>query len=141
MKKINTNLSLEEINKLNIATLMQSLGIEFTEIGADYLKAKMPVDERTFQPMRLLHGGANAALMETLGSFGSHLLIDPENESAVGLEINANHLGSVKGGWVEGKARIIHQGSSTHVWQIDIFREDGKLISTGRLTNMIKKMH
>lgn len=140
MKKIIESISIEEVNKMNEGTLMEQLGIEFTEIGTDYLKAKMPVDHRTYQPMKMLHGGASAALMETLGSFGSHLLIDRRFEAAVGLEINANHLASVKEGFVNGHAKIIHQGSSTHVWQIDIFREDGKLVSTGRLTNMIKKI-
>ncbi|MCB0477899.1 MAG: hotdog fold thioesterase [Crocinitomicaceae bacterium] len=140
MKTIDVNIPLEEINKISKDTMLEKLGIEFTELGPNYLKAKMPVDERTFQPMKLLHGGANAALMETLGSFGSHLLIDQRTEAAVGLEINANHLGSARSGWVEGIAKIIHQGRSTHVWQIDIFNEEGKLISTGRLTNLIKKM-
>lgn len=134
---INKNIPLEEVNKINNNTLMESLGIEFTELGDDFVKGKMPVDNRTVQPMRLLHGGANAALMETLGSFGSHLIIDNEKQSSVGLEINANHIGSAKSGYVEGVAKIIHKGSSTHVWQIDIFNEEGKLISTGRLTNMI----
>ena len=135
---INKNIPLEEINKMNKDTLMESLGIEFTELGDDFVKGIMPVDHRTVQPMRLLHGGANAALMETLGSFGSHMIIDNEKQATVGLEINANHMGSAKSGYVEGVAKIIHCGSSTHVWQIDIFNEDGKLISTGRLTNMIK---
>jgi 1,4-dihydroxy-2-naphthoyl-CoA hydrolase len=138
--QIDISLSLEEINQISKNTLLESLGIEFTELGVDFVKAKMPVDERTFQPMKLLHGGASAALMETLGSFGSFLLIDRKKEATVGLEINANHLGSAKSGFVEGVAKIIHRGKSTHVWQIDIYNEDMKLISTGRLTNMIKQL-
>ncbi len=137
---IDHTIPLDKVNEMNKGTLMESLGIEFTEIGPDYIKGKMPVDERTFQPMKLLHGGASAALMETLGSFGSHLLIDREKQSTVGLEINANHVGSAKGGFVEGIAKIIHKGNSTHVWQIDIFNEEGRLISTGRLTNMIRTL-
>lgn len=136
---IDKNIPLDEINKVNKGTLMESLGIEFTELGDDYIKAKMPVDNRTFQPMRLLHGGANAALMETIGSFGSHLLVDQKNEVSVGLEINANHVGAARSGYVEGIGKIVHRGASTHVWQIDIYADNGRLVSTGRLTNMIKK--
>lgn len=134
------NISPEKVNEMSKGTMIENLGIEFTEVQVGLIKAKMPVDERTFQPFKLLHGGASAALMESIGSFGSHVLVQEKGQAAVGIEINANHVGSAMSGYVEGVAKIVHQGSSTHVWQIDIFREDGKLISTGRLTNLIKNI-
>ena len=130
--------SLEQINALNKGTLMEQLGIECMEIGDDYLVATMPVDHRTHQPAGLLHGGASAALIETIGSMGSVLLIDISKQSPVGLEINANHVGGMKSGSVRAIGKIVHAGSRTHVWQVDIFdQETEKLICTGRLTVMI----
>lgn len=117
---------------------MELLGIECIELGDDYLVATMPVDHRTHQPMGLLHGGASAALIETIGSMGSTLLIDLKKEAPVGIEINANHIGGVKTGFVKAIGKIVHAGRRTHLWQVDIF--DGKtdaLICTGRLTIMI----
>lgn len=133
-------LSPELINNMSKGTMIETLGIEFLEAKSGFVRAKMPVDERTFQPFKLLHGGASAALMESIGSFGSHMMVQHENKAAVGIEINANHTGSATSGYVEGVGKIVHKGGSTHVWQIDIFREDGKLISTGRLTNLIKQL-
>jgi 1,4-dihydroxy-2-naphthoyl-CoA hydrolase len=130
--------SLEKINAFNKNTLMELLGIECIELGDDYLVATMPVDHRTHQPMGLLHGGASAALIETIGSMGSTLLIDLKKEAPVGIEINANHIGGVKTGFVKAIGKIVHAGRRTHLWQVDIF--DGKtdaLICTGRLTIMI----
>lgn len=118
-------------------TMMEHLGIEYTEVGTDYVKAKMPVDHRTHQPMGLLHGGATAALIESLGSMGSHVFLKDQNQSAVGLEINVNHLKGVKQGWVFAKGTLVHRGSRTHVWQVDVTNEDNQLVATGRLTNMI----
>lgn len=129
---------IDQINAINKNTLMEVLGIECVELGDDYLVATMPVDHRTHQPMGLLHGGANAALIETIGSMGSVLLIDIENQAPVGVEINANHLGSVRSGSVRATGRIIHAGKRTHVWQVDIIDESThKLVCTGRLTIMI----
>ena len=130
--------SLSEINSRNSSTLMQALGIECIEIGTDFLVVRMPVDERTIQPMGILHGGASAALIETVGSMGSTLLIDLEKEVPVGLEINCNHVRSVKSGFVLATGTLVHCGRRTHVWQVNIHEEATKrLICTGRLTVMI----
>ncbi len=129
---------LDKVNALNRNTLMEQLGIECIEIGEDYVVSTMPVDHRTHQPMGLLHGGASAALIESIGSMGSVLLIDPEKEIPVGLEINANHVGGVKSGKVKAIGKVVHAGKKTHVWQVDIFdMTTNKLICTGRLTVMI----
>lgn len=129
---------LELVNAMNKNTMMETLGIRCVEIGDDYLIATMPVDHRTHQPMGLLHGGASAALIETIGSMGSVLLIDIDKYAPVGLEINANHLGGVKSGSVRAKGTVIHAGKRTHVWQVDIRDEaTDKLVCTGRLTVMI----
>lgn len=129
---------LELINAMNKNTMMEILDIKCVELGDDYLVATMPVDHRTHQPLGLLHGGASAALIETIGSMGSVLLIDPEKFAPVGIEINANHLGGVKSGSVRAKGVIVHAGKRTHVWQVDIRDETtDKLICTGRLTVMI----
>lgn len=137
MKKLN-QVPLELINSMNKNTLMEKLGIECIELGEDYVIAKMPVDHRTHQPMGLLHGGASAALIETIGSMGSTLLIDVTKQSPVGIEINANHVGGIRSGNVIAKGILLHVGKRTHLWQVDI-REEGtdKLICTGRLTVMI----
>lgn len=128
----------EMVNALSKNTLMEVLDIRCIEIGDDYLVATMPVDHRTHQPMGLLHGGASAALIETIGSMGSVLLIDVEKQAPVGLEVNANHVGSVKSGRVRAKGKVIHSGKRTHVWQVDIVDEASeKLVCTGRLTVMI----
>ncbi|MFK7785036.1 MAG: PaaI family thioesterase [Crocinitomicaceae bacterium] len=129
---------LELINGMNKNTMMEALGIQCVEIGDDYVVSTMPVDHRTHQPMGLLHGGASAALIESMGSMGSVLLIDPEKYAPVGLEVNANHVGSVRSGSVRAKATVVHAGKRTHVWQVDIRDEaTEKLVCTGRLTVMI----
>ncbi len=130
--------SLEQINAFNKNTLMEVLGIECVEVGSDFIVSTMPVDHRTHQPMGLLHGGASAALIESIGSMGSTLLIDLTKEYPVGLEVNANHVGGVKEGYVKAIGKIVHAGKRTHLWQVDIF--DGttnRLVCTGRLTVMI----
>lgn len=124
----------EALNQFSQNTLVSHLGIEFTEVGEDYLAARMPVDERTFQPARILHGGANVALAETLGSTAANLALDPAQASAVGLEVNANHLRAMKNGWVTGVARPLHLGGSTQVWEIRICDEKGRLVCITRLT-------
>lgn len=131
-------ISLEEINFHNKNTMMEVLGIECIEIGDDFIVSTMPVDHRTHQPMGLLHGGASAALIESIGSMGSTLLLDLSKEYPVGLEVNANHIGSVKSGMVKAVGKIVHAGKRTHLWQVDIFdMSTQKLICTGRLTVMI----
>ena len=121
---------------------MGVLGIECVEIGEDYIVATMPVDHRTHQPMGMLHGGASAALIESIGSMGSTLLIDLEKEFPVGLEVNANHVGGIKSGVVKAIGKVVHAGKRTHLWQVDIFDEEtNRLICTGRLTVMIIERH
>jgi 1,4-dihydroxy-2-naphthoyl-CoA hydrolase len=115
------------------------LGMEFTEIGENYLKARMPVDDRTRQPYGLLHGGASAALAETLGSVASAYVIDREKYICVGLEINANHVRGAKEGWVYGTVIPLHLGKTTHVWDIKIVDEREKLVCVSRLTVAILK--
>ena len=132
------NVPLELINSKSNNTLVATLGIECIEIGENFIVLKMPVDRRTHQPMGILHGGASAALIETVGSMGSTLLIDLEKEVPVGLEINCNHVRSVKSGFVLATGTLVHCGRRTHVWQVNIHEEGTKqLICTGRLTVMI----
>ena len=118
-------------------TLAAHLGIEFIEIGNDYIIAKMPVDNRTRQTFGLLHGGASMALAETVGSIAANLIIDITKQYAVGLEINGNHVSSRTQGWVFGKAFPYHLGKNTHVWGIEITDEESKLVSVGRITMAI----
>ena len=130
--------SLETINALNKNTLIDHLGIVVTELGDDYLMGRMPVDHRTVQPFGLLHGGASVVLIESLGSIGSGLLVDHNKEFSVGLEVNANHVGTLKSGFVVATARLSHGGRSTHVWVVEVCDEStNKLICTGRLTVMV----
>ncbi len=132
------NLSL--INDFNKNTLIEHLGIEIISFDEERISARMPVDYRTHQPLGLLHGGASVVLIESLGSVGSSLLIDLSKEYPVGLEVNANHVGSTRSGNVIGTATIIHKGKKTHVWTAEIREEESnRLISSGRLTVMIVK--
>ena len=128
--------TVEELNKLRQNTLNGLMGIRLTEIGEDFLKAVMPVDDRTRQPMGILHGGASAVLAESIGSLGSYLSIGPDKR-CVGLEINANHIRSISDGWVTATARPIHMGGSTHIWDIRITDEQERLICIARLTMAI----
>ena len=125
--------TLDQLNALSRNTLMEPLGIVFTELGADYLRATMPVDARTHQPYGLLHGGASAALAETLGSTAAGLCVG-EDEGVVGIEINANHLRGAREGVVTGTARPLHVGRSTQVWEMKIENEAGELVCISRLT-------
>ena len=128
------DISLDQLNENAQNTMGPYLGMEFTEIGPDYLRAMMPVDHRTVQPYGLLHGGASAALAETVGSVASALIIDPAKQICVGLEINANHLRGVREGYVHAIAKPLHIGSTTHVWDIRITDDEHKLVCVSRLT-------
>lgn len=135
----NPSLSVSDVQPLGKNTMGEHLGMVFTEIGEDYLKATMPVDHRTKQPYGLLHGGASVALAETLGSVGAALTIDPLKAICVGQEINANHLRSVKEGVVTGIAKPIHIGASSQVWEIKIYDAREKLVCISRLTVAVLK--
>ena len=135
--QIDPSIPIDQLNAFNKNTLIDHLDIKITHIDVDSITGTMPVDHRTVQPMRLLHGGATAALMETLGSLGSSLLIDRKTQSVVGVEINANHIRSSSSGLVTGVAKLIHGGRKSHVWQIDVHNDEDKLVSTGRLTVMV----
>lgn len=127
--------TLEAMNAVSTNTMVEHVGIEFIEIGDDYIKARMPVDHRTVQPMRILHGGASVVLAETIGSVASTFCIeDLSKQTAVGVEINASHLKSAKSGFVYGTARPIKIGRKLHVWNIEIKNEDDKLVCVSRLT-------
>jgi 1,4-dihydroxy-2-naphthoyl-CoA hydrolase len=126
--------TVQDINRLFKGTMAERIGIEVTGIGEDCLRGKMPVDSRTVQTHGILHGGASVALAETLGSIAGMMTVDDEKEFCVGLEINANHVRSVKSGSVYGTARPLHIGSKTQVWEIKIENESGQLVSVSRLT-------
>ncbi|MES2838014.1 MAG: hotdog fold thioesterase [Bacteroidota bacterium] len=125
---------LQELNDLRYNTAVEHLGINITEIGDNFLIGTMPVDNRTKQPVGILHGGASVLLAESLGSIASYMVLDSGKFRAVGLEINANHLRMVKDSYVTGKAIAVHIGKKTHVWSIEISDKDGKLACISRLT-------
>lgn len=130
----NKNLSLEDLRSMGGETMLNHMGIEWAELGENFMKARMPVDHRSVQPYGLLHGGASCVLAETLGSMASGMVVDHDNFYCVGLEINANHIRSVREGFVTGTASPLHLGGSTHVWDIKIHDEREKLICVSRLT-------
>lgn len=129
-------LSVEILTRLHVNTTVAHLGIEFLEVGDDFIRARAPVDARTLQPAGILHGGVSVVLAETLGSCGAAWAA-PDGHQAVGLDINANHLRSVKTGWVTGTSRPIHVGRSTQVWQIDLVNDDGQPTCVSRITMAI----
>ena len=132
------SISTEALNTLSKNTLVEHLGIEFVEISKQSLKATMPVDHRTVQPYGILHGGASVALAETLGSIGAAMHTDPKTQLCVGLEINANHVKSVKSGnTVTGEATPSHLGKKTHIWAIRITNQDQQLVCISRITMAI----
>jgi 1,4-dihydroxy-2-naphthoyl-CoA hydrolase len=131
--------SLEQLNSHFDGTLNGNLGILFTEVGDDFVRATMPVDQRTMQPYGLLHGGASVALAETLGSMGAAMCVDANEYQVVGQEINANHVRAARRGLVTGTARPVHLGGRTQVWTIDIVNEAQKLICTSRITMAVIK--
>ncbi|KXK18910.1 MAG: hotdog fold thioesterase [Saprospiraceae bacterium] len=133
-----TEATIEGLNAMSENTMGSHLGMEFTGIGDDFLEARMPVDHRTKQPMGLLHGGASAALAETLGSVASYLCIeDISKETAVGLNITADHLRPISKGWVTGIARPIKLGRKIHLWSIEIKNEKDQLVCISKLSVMI----
>jgi 1,4-dihydroxy-2-naphthoyl-CoA hydrolase len=132
------DIDVEKLNQFSVNTMNELLGIKITEIGENYLKGTMPVDKRTHQAYGILHGGASAALAETLGSVGSVIVVDPEKYICVGVEINANHIRSVRDGIVTGTALPLHLGASSHVWEIKITDKNDKLVCVSRLTVFVK---
>ena len=130
---------LQRINDSIQNTMTSAIGIEITDIGDDFISGKMPVDERTVQPFGLLHGGASAALAETLGSIAGGIKVYSNNETVVGIEINANHLKSAREGWVYGKATPIRIGKKIQVWDIRITNESDELVCVSCLTLAVVK--
>ena len=135
----NKDIKLENLIPLGTVSMSELLGIEWVELGDDFLKAKMPVDQRTKQQMGLLHGGASCVLAETIGSVASYNVIDSSTHFCVGIEINANHIRTVRSGFVTGTATPLHLGNSTHVWDIKIHDENGKLVCVSRHTVAVIK--
>jgi 1,4-dihydroxy-2-naphthoyl-CoA hydrolase len=137
MKKL-LKVDLNIINGSMQQSIGHDLGLKVTEIGDDYMLMEMPVTKKSHQPMGLLHGGVSAYIIETIGSVASSLLVDLNKEHPVGLEINANHVKGIKTGIIEARAKLVHGGRRTHLWQVDIHNKDNRdLICTGRLTVMI----
>ena len=130
---------LEKMSKMNQNTMATAIGLELTDIGNDYVCGKIPIDKRTIQPFGFLHGGASVALAETLGSLAGQMQVDPEKEIVLGIEINANHIKSVKGGWVYGKASPIKIGKKNQVWEIQITDAEKNMVCIGRLTLAVLK--
>jgi 1,4-dihydroxy-2-naphthoyl-CoA hydrolase len=128
--------SVATLTAIHRDTAVEHLGIEFLEVGDDYVRGRVPVDTRTRQPYGILHGGVSVVLAETLGSCGAAYAVPPGHR-AVGLDINANHLKSARTGWITGTARPLHIGRSTHVWQIELANESGQLTCVSRITMAI----
>jgi 1,4-dihydroxy-2-naphthoyl-CoA hydrolase len=130
----NPAVTIEMLNEKFNINMTKFLGIEYTELGINFLAGKMPVDERTQQPFGVLHGGASVVFAESLGSLASNLIVDQQNQYCVGLDINANHIKGMKEGFVYGKATAVHIGKRTHIWQINITNDKQDLVCTSRLT-------
>jgi 1,4-dihydroxy-2-naphthoyl-CoA hydrolase len=126
-------ISVELLARSHDNTAPSTLGMEFLEVGDDFIRARVPVDRRTVQPFGILHGGVSVVLAETLGSCGAYYSV-PEGQRAVGLDINANHLRAVMSGWVTGVARPVHRGRTTQVWQIDMTNDEGEMTCVSRIT-------
>ncbi|VTU12814.1 MULTISPECIES: hotdog fold thioesterase [unclassified Variovorax] len=129
-------ISIEQLTRSHVDTAVATLGIEFLEVGDDFIRARVPVNGRTRQPYGILHGGVSVVLAETLGSCGAYYSA-PEGQRAVGLDINANHIRATSEGWVTGIARPVHRGRTTQVWQIDMTNDEGALTCVSRITMMI----
>ena len=136
---MNKEETLKAFNKRNKNTLMEVLDIEYIDVGEDFLTAKMPVNSKVHQPYGQLHGGATAALAETVGSAASNFFIDSKNEFINGIQLSINHLKSKREGMVFGTARNIHKGKTTHLWEVKIVDEENNLISVAKMTNIILK--
>ena len=134
---ISIHSKLEELNSINKGSLMEQLGIEYLELREGYVRGRMPVDDRTKQPMGILHGGASLAFAETIASLGSLALVDSEKFEIRGASLTANHVGAATKGWVIGEATLIHSGKMTHVWDIVIKNEKEIKVSVARMTVMI----
>lgn len=128
---------LARLNQSSVSTLMETLGIRYTDVGEHYLEASMPVGPKVHQPMGILHGGATAALAESVGSAASALLIDLKTHYPVGLELSINHIRSIQEGEVVARATLVHQGKRTHLWDIHIRDESGQKVAWAKLTMMI----
>jgi uncharacterized protein (TIGR00369 family) len=137
INKVNQKSYLEQAELMTKGTLMETLGIVFTQITETSAVATMPVSPTVHQPLGMLHGGASLALAESIGSMASHLMVIGKGKAALGLEINANHIKSVKSGMVTGVGTLLHKGRKTHVWEILIKDSEGKNLSICRMTNMI----
>ncbi len=136
---INKEEKLSLLNRISCDTLMEHLGITYTEVGEDYLVAEMPVTSKHYQPMRILHGGATLALAESVGSALSVIHVDLDRFDVKGMEINANHIRSIKKGKLKATAKFIHKGRTSHIVEINICNELDKQISICRLTNVVLK--
>jgi uncharacterized protein (TIGR00369 family) len=139
MKIWKVEMDLKSLAERGKNTLIDHAGIEFIEFGDDFLMARMPVDHRTKQPLGIMHGGASCVLAETVGSTAANCCVDPEESYCVGLEINTNHIRSIREGFVYGLAKPYHLGKSTQVWSIEITNEKKQFISINRLTMMVMK--
>ncbi len=135
------DLSLADLEPMGKDTMAEHIGIEWKELGEDFISARMPVDNRTKQPYGLLHGGASVSLAETIGSVAAAMVVDSTKYYCVGLEINANHVRSAREGFVTGIAKPIHIGASTHVWEIKIYDEKEKLVCVSRHTVAVLKLN
>jgi 1,4-dihydroxy-2-naphthoyl-CoA hydrolase len=130
-------MTIDEINEFCKNSLVEHLDIRFVEVTPTTVIARMPVHSSTQQPMGFLHGGASLALAETVGSAGSLFQIDPEKYNVFGMQVSANHISSIREGFVHARATIIHKGRTTHVWDVEIRDDNQKLISVARVTNAI----
>ncbi|NVK26133.1 MAG: hotdog fold thioesterase [Gammaproteobacteria bacterium] len=130
---------LSEINAWNKGTMLEHLDIQITKVADDYIEGTMPANEKTFQPFKLVHGGANVVLAESLGSIGAQLTVDPEKYYCVGQEVNANHVRGVRSGLVTGQARQLYKGKTSQVWEIKLFDDRQKLTCISRLTVAVVK--
>jgi 1,4-dihydroxy-2-naphthoyl-CoA hydrolase len=134
MSLFHSEITLESLNAMSSKTMVEHLGIIFTGIGEDFIEATMPVDHRTHQPLGLLHGGASVALAETLGSVAAYCCVDRQKQYCVGLDINANHVKSIKSGIVTGRTKPVHIGKRTQVWEIRITNDQDELLCISRIT-------
>lgn len=132
-------MTIEQLNEFCKDTFISHLEIEFTDYSPDFVKAKMPVNQKKHQLTGVLHGGASLAMAETVAGAGSMLLVDHRQYNVFGLQISGNHISTISSGYIYATAHIIHQGKSTHIWDVNITDKEDKLISIVRVTNILKK--